>query len=194
MRLVSLRSVRRLLSAAMLPLGAAFVGALGCMPTAPGALGAQLQSRASYDLGCAPFALGIYPLDARTRLVTGCGRRLVYVEDCESIRGEATCTWKLDTPSFAQTQWPQWVTGPAPTTVVMMSPAASGRVVATNLFDGGAASAAAAECAPPPPTKGPSSASPPPPPPSAGPTPPPPSARGQAGGREIPVDLFDSRK
>ena len=170
-------------------------GVASCAPTAQGASPLQLQNRATYDLGCAPYSLAIHPLDARTRLVTGCGRRLLYVEDCQPIRGRAACAWKLDTASFAQTQWPQWAAAPAPTTVVIVPPPAASHAPPTETFEGAPA--------PPPPAASAVSvsgalpaagAAPPPPSSTASELAPPPSGRAQAGGREIPVDLFDSRK
>jgi len=82
---------------------------LGCLSTAPGASLVELQNRAVFDLGCPYQQLFVYHLDVRTKVVTGCARRLIYVESCQDIRGESACTWVLNTPTFLQTQWPQWV-------------------------------------------------------------------------------------
>ena len=94
--------------------GVAIVGLFGCASTTPkGATVQQLENRAVFDLGCAQQQLWIYDLDARTKAVVGCGRRLVYIESCEPVRGETTCTWIMNTPTDTQMQWPQWQTAQA---------------------------------------------------------------------------------
>ena len=54
----------------------------------------ELQARAAFDLGCAPASLGLYPFDERSKGVTGCGRRLTYVEVCDAALG--SCIWRAD--------------------------------------------------------------------------------------------------
>jgi hypothetical protein len=104
-----MRSLRRALAGA----GLLAVGVLGCSPTVTRATMAQLQQRAMLDAACPPQALAAYPLDARTRVVTGCGLRLVYVESCESLGSEVTCSWLLDSARSAAPGVLPWVTGPA---------------------------------------------------------------------------------
>lgn len=59
-----------------------------------------------FDLGCPAQGLELYHVDRRTKAVVGCGRRLVYVESCESFGTKRECTWMLDSPIFAQSAWP----------------------------------------------------------------------------------------
>ena len=54
----------------------------------------ELQMRAAFDLACPPASLGLYPFDERSKGVTGCGRRLSYVEVCDHTVG--SCTWMID--------------------------------------------------------------------------------------------------
>src|SRR5437016_3788895 len=54
----------------------------------------ELQLRAAFDLACPPASLGLYPFDERSKGVTGCGRRLSYVEVCDHAIG--SCTWMID--------------------------------------------------------------------------------------------------
>jgi len=70
--------------------------------TAPPATLQQLHYRAAFDLGCTPESLAVYNIDGRTKGVYGCGRRLAYVERCESVHGEPICTWMLDSPASSQ--------------------------------------------------------------------------------------------
>lgn len=174
--------------------------AVSCTPTAFRASPLQLQNRATYDLACPPYSLTMRQLDERTRMVMGCGRRLLYVEDCQAIRGRTACTWKLDTASFEQTQWPHTAAKPAPATVVIMPQPVASHAPPTDASEGVTAP-------PPPPVAGPAASLPPvagsaaslPPvassaAPAATSEPVPPPGRAQAGGREIPVDLFDSRR
>ncbi|MEZ4443866.1 MAG: hypothetical protein R3B72_32635 [Polyangiaceae bacterium] len=94
----------------------------GCA-SGPRATHLALQHRAVFDLGCDARQIALYVIDDRTRAVAGCGRRLLYVEDCEANGSTLACTWKLDTPSFAQQAWPQ--APPAPPTVHTPSPVAA---------------------------------------------------------------------
>ncbi len=92
--------------------GRLFVAALGlavvaCLP-ARRASTAELQARAIFDLGCPAQQMQMFPLGPRIRAVSGCGRRLVYIERCDpELAAEASCAWTLDTPSVQQDQWPQ---------------------------------------------------------------------------------------
>jgi hypothetical protein len=88
-----------------------------CAAPAPATL-QQLRVRAAFDLACAPNMLQIYELDRRSRGVWGCGRRLAYVERCDSTHGELICSWLLD--------FPGWVPpGAAPTAAVERAVAAT---------------------------------------------------------------------
>ena len=65
-----------------------------------------------FDLGCPPEGLQLHHVDRRTKVVAGCGRRLVYVESCESHGTKKDCTWMVDSPIFAQSTWPQTMSVP----------------------------------------------------------------------------------
>lgn len=80
--------------------------AAGCV-TGPRAHLQALHNRAVVDLGCPAQHVYLYHLDGRTKTAMGCGRRLVYVEDCFVDGSQRQCTWLLDTPSFDQQAWPQ---------------------------------------------------------------------------------------
>jgi hypothetical protein len=60
----------------------------GCVATLP-----QLHTRAALDLACAPENLRDEAIDAATRVVTGCGKRAVYVEMFNDSRYP---TWLLN--------------------------------------------------------------------------------------------------
>jgi hypothetical protein len=53
----------------------AVVGLTGC-----GATLAQLQKRASVDLTCGPESIRMEEIDSATEVVTGCGKRAIYVQ------------------------------------------------------------------------------------------------------------------
>ncbi len=90
-----------------LPLAVVAAGvAAGCAPVQR-ANPKVLYNRASYDIGCPQQSLQVYQLDGRTHAVSGCGRRLVYLERCDSALGRDACTWVVDTPNYQQLQWPQ---------------------------------------------------------------------------------------
>ena len=82
--------------------------ALSCLGCASGPRAdlRSLQYRSMFDLGCPAQGLELYHVDRRTKAVVGCGRRLVYVESCESFGTKRECTWMLDSPIFAQSAWP----------------------------------------------------------------------------------------
>jgi len=144
--------------------GAALCG--GCAPPRPATL-EQLQHRSVFDLGCPSYQLRLHHIDQRTKVVVGCGRRLLYVHSCDrrGPRG-GECTWLLDTPSFTDAQWPQLQAASAQATqpIVHVMPSVqcpngqtqpvvvkieqAGRRVATELFPGGEAPPAAAAAGP----------------------------------------------
>lgn len=72
---------------------------------------AQLERRATFDLDCPPTWMRLHEIDTRTKGVEGCGRRLAYIEVCESRRSVAVCTWVLDAtpgthdPADSRTPW-----------------------------------------------------------------------------------------
>jgi hypothetical protein len=69
----------------------AFVAAVaitGCAATLP-----QLRNRASLDFSCAPESLQMSDLDGATKIVTGCGKRAVYVQLFNNSRDP---TWLLN--------------------------------------------------------------------------------------------------
>jgi hypothetical protein len=67
---------------------AAVAAITGCGATLP-----QLRTRASVDLSCTPESLQLQPLDGATEIVTGCGKRAVYVQLFNDSRGS---TWLLN--------------------------------------------------------------------------------------------------
>lgn len=61
---------------------------------------AQLKTRAAFDLACPAESLELHELDARTRGVTGCGKRATYVEHCKPCANGyvgCECTWVMNT-------------------------------------------------------------------------------------------------
>lgn len=78
---------------------------LGCA-SGPRADLRALQYRSVFDLGCPAQSLQLYHVDRRTKVVAGCGRRLVYVESCDRYGSRRECSWLLDSPVFAQSAWP----------------------------------------------------------------------------------------
>jgi hypothetical protein len=89
--------------------------ALACVPPTRAQL-PRLQQRAVFDLGCAGEQLYVVHIDERTKAVSGCGRRLVYLEDCDRGAGNV-CSWKLDTPMPGQASWPGTTGMQAPPTI-----------------------------------------------------------------------------
>lgn len=77
-----------------------------------------LQGRAALELGCSPSQLVVHHLDRRTKLVTGCQRRAVYVESCEKRAHHWHCTWLLQTivPERAHASAPSATAQPSPCT------------------------------------------------------------------------------
>ena len=55
----------------------------------------QLQARAAYDFACPPQWMRLHDLDASTKGVEGCGKRVTYVERCTEL-ADGRCTWALD--------------------------------------------------------------------------------------------------
>lgn len=102
----------------------ALVLVLGCA-SGPRATLPQLQHRATYDLACPPTYLRLAHVDPRTKIVSGCGRTLVYMEDCMEHGSDLLCSWRIDAPPMARAGWPA-ATG---------SGGVSGRVYRTHLYD-----------------------------------------------------------
>jgi hypothetical protein len=61
--------------------------------TGCGATLSQLRNRASVDLSCTPESLQVRPLDGATEIVTGCGKRAIYVQEFNNARYP---TWLLN--------------------------------------------------------------------------------------------------
>jgi len=72
------------------------LGFFACTPTPASVY--QLRSRAAFDLSCPPQYLQVYHLHGRIKGVFGCGRRLTYVQSCDSPFSGGSCLWLLDTP------------------------------------------------------------------------------------------------
>jgi hypothetical protein len=75
-------------SHARVALLAAAFGMSGCGATIP-----QLRTRASVDMSCTAESLHVQPLDDATQIVSGCGKRAVYVELFNNARAP---TWLLN--------------------------------------------------------------------------------------------------
>jgi len=78
------------------------VGLSGCAAPARASL-VELQTRAAFDLSCAPTQLRLYHLSERTKGVFGCNRRLTYLEVCDTRYG-SRCSWLLDAPPAEPTR------------------------------------------------------------------------------------------
>ncbi len=136
MRPTHISSPARLSLGALLGLGALL--SLGGCASGPRAALPQLQHRAAYDLSCPANNLRLTHVDQRTKVVTGCGRHLVYLEDCMQHGSDLLCSWRIDSPSKAQTAVASHSTVPAALPAALpgdMSP--PGRVYRTDLFNGG---------------------------------------------------------
>jgi hypothetical protein len=60
-----------------------------------GASFGQLQARAALDFDCPSGEISAKAVDGQTRLVSGCGKRAIYVATCTD-RYEMNCTWMLN--------------------------------------------------------------------------------------------------
>ena len=125
--------------------GAALILLPSCVPAKPASL-AQLRMRAAFDLGCPLHLLQVYPLDARSRAVVGCGHRLAYVEVCEPHHGRTGCGWVLDSPSWA----PAPLTSSAPVSGPILGAASHSVPASPTQADAAAASASPAAPTSPP--------------------------------------------
>jgi len=79
----------------------AATGLVSCVEmTATGsATVAQLRKRAAFDMDCPESSLHTVQIDERTRGVSGCGQKLVYVESCDRVGqwgAKDNCTWVLN--------------------------------------------------------------------------------------------------
>jgi hypothetical protein len=81
-------------------LGAAAAGTVGCA-TPPAATVPQLLRRATVDLQCPYSYVTIVPLDRLTKVASGCGRHLVYLELCQPVTEGYACTWRVDANPYA---------------------------------------------------------------------------------------------
>lgn len=107
--------------------------ACGCAPRTHRAQLNQLHYRAVFDLACHAQAMQLYHVDARTKVVVGCGRRLIYQEDCATMGAHSVCSWRLDTPIAEQWAWPR----PLPTLPARVADCEPDRGIHTELFDPG---------------------------------------------------------
>jgi|GEM_PF-3882418 len=91
----------------------------------------SLRSRAAFDLKCNENDLHIVDLDSRTKGVSGCGARSVYVEDCQRTwANTSSCTWVLNSSELppasmkdATTTLPTTTPAADPTTPTTAPPA-----------------------------------------------------------------------
>jgi hypothetical protein len=81
----------------------------GCMPPKRATMD-QLVARSSFDLACPATELRLYHFGEGAKGVAGCGRRVTYVERCQT----EACAWVLDSPAGDQLAWP---TTPQPVAV-----------------------------------------------------------------------------
>lgn len=89
------------------------MASLGCAGRQPASL-SGLRYRATFDLTCPASELQLFHIDARTKAVAGCGRALVYVEQCAGGSDESVCSWLANTPPAATTPPPPSI-APTPT-------------------------------------------------------------------------------
>jgi hypothetical protein len=82
--------------------------AAACLP-AKRATMEQLVARSSFDLACPAAELRLYHFGEAAKGVAGCGRRVTYVERCETD----ACAWVLDSPANDQLAWPTTPSQPA---------------------------------------------------------------------------------
>jgi hypothetical protein len=75
-------------------------GIVGCARP-PAATVPQLLRRASFDLQCPYPFVAIEPLDRLAKVASGCGRRLVYLEQCQQVTEGYACTWRVDPNPYA---------------------------------------------------------------------------------------------
>ncbi|MEO7729358.1 MAG: hypothetical protein ABIY55_00160 [Kofleriaceae bacterium] len=75
----------------------------------------QLTSRASFDLSCPSGTLRYKRIDDRTQGVLGCGKRAIYVENCDGPRDrmQTSCTWVLNGAIEAEPTEPTAPAAPA---------------------------------------------------------------------------------
>jgi hypothetical protein len=59
------------------------------------------MARATFDLECPSPQVQVHELGDRVRGVTGCGRRLAYVEVCETRPDGTHCAWVINAPAWA---------------------------------------------------------------------------------------------
>jgi hypothetical protein len=74
-----------------------------------GATTEQLHARAAFDLNCPQNQVNVVEIDDRTRGVTGCGKKAVYIENCQPRGMSMNCTWALN--SDATSTQPAAVSG-----------------------------------------------------------------------------------
>jgi hypothetical protein len=84
---------------------------VGCMPPKRATM-EQLVARSSFDLACPATELRLYHFGEGAKGVAGCGRRVTYVERCQT----EACAWVLDSPANDQLAWP---TAPQPQPVAV---------------------------------------------------------------------------
>ncbi|HSC86360.1 MAG TPA: hypothetical protein VLC09_03790 [Polyangiaceae bacterium] len=79
-------------------LGALALWFAGCS----GASVDQLRARAASDLECTPERLQLQPLGDHAQRVSGCSKRLTYLEICDGPKSDPTtrCTWAQDAMSL----------------------------------------------------------------------------------------------
>jgi hypothetical protein len=86
------------------PLLACILAVSACTPAgAPENEGDDLKTRAAFELGCPKAEIKVVTLDARTKGVTGCGMKAVYVEHCQRPGAplDEECTWVNNTSARA---------------------------------------------------------------------------------------------
>lgn len=91
LRVLSRRDMRALLGAVLFSLVA------GCSSGPP----KQLRTQAARDLSCSEDVLTTEAVEEGAQWVTGCGRRILYVRECDR---EGTCTYQ---PRDARKQAPK---------------------------------------------------------------------------------------
>ena len=74
------------------------LGLVGCGAASP----EQLKTRAAYEMSCPEDDLTLTELGDDTTGVTGCGKKQVYVQDCQGQGAMRECKWVLNSATKSE--------------------------------------------------------------------------------------------